>query len=96
MKKPEQWNEEERRIMNERDDVAMIKNPQLWTHYPFLPLKRGPFPDMEEGIIHTNDPTIVRKCNLLLIPRTLEEFRKLPATRYLTVEAIIGDGWLVD
>ena len=72
-------------------------NPAIWPHYPFLPVikkEQNHFPKL--GLILAGNPTKVFLGNLYLLPTTLEEFLKLPAEEFKTVDDMIASGWYID
>lgn len=80
-------------------DRAMMRNPDNWPVWPYLPLKRGDYSleNRNLGIlwVGTNGLT-VHFCYLFDLPKTAEEFKALPSQTYESVDEILADGWIVD
>ncbi len=86
---------EEARIIAERDDKAMIENPQLWPCWPVLPVvNRGAYdpehPLGNDGLIMSGRPTVVVLSNMFM-RRVVE-----PCIEYESVDALLAAGWTVD
>lgn len=87
---------------NERnDDVEIIRNPQLWPMWPYLPLKRptiAGFPECRLAVATAEPMTVVRiyKANLFNLPPTKEEFENTFDKEYESPEEVVWDGWQVD
>jgi hypothetical protein len=80
-------------------DIDWLQNQEIrWPYWPFCPIVRrsdnGGAP--EAAVVHANDVTRVVVSNVFALPKTYEEFEKLPHQQYASVEAIIDDGWEVD
>ena len=78
--------------------LAMMANPGRWPCWPFLPLVRvrgGGWPP-DQGLLWAGSGLTVHLCNLLMIPKSVEEFRALPSLTYGSLEEILNDGWEVD
>lgn len=85
---------EHERIIRERDHVAMMKTPDLWGCWPFLPLKRRRadhhLPDTAVLAEFSDAPrTRVYLCNMWA-------FNPAVFKDYESAEAIVADGWEVD
>lgn len=85
-------------------DKAMIQDPNKWPAWPFLPLKKGSYPSIEDkrlGVLY-HSPTWsdgkvhVIHCYLFAPPKTREELHATPSTVYESVDALLADGWVVD
>lgn len=80
------------------DHLKMIKTPDEWPAWPYLPIKRrdpnGGWPDCR--LLWIGAPNRVVEANLFALPKTKEEFLALPYTQYDSPEAIVADGWIVD
>lgn len=91
---------EQERIIRERDDLAMIKDEDMWTHWPVLPVVNrrvarlipedltDPFAGY--GLIMAGSPTKVWLTNLFI------RDPKAPVKEYPCIEALLEDGWKVD
>jgi len=86
-------------------DLLYIRTPQLWTHWPFLPLVRRPKDgEIELGVLvdlfgALNLPgygSTVFITNLFLLPRRLEDLLALPKEAFDTAEEVVRAGWVVD
>ena len=92
--------DEERRIIAERDDRAMILSEDLWCHWPVLPVvnrrlarlvpedPNDPFAGY--GLIMAGQPKKVWMTNLFI------RDPKAPVKEYPSIEALLADGWQVD
>jgi hypothetical protein len=83
-------------------NLVYFAAPQLWPEYPFLPIVRrkpgqdeecGPLLDAKGLYGRMGYSATVFKCNLFLIPRTLDEFLALPKETFDTPEEIFEAGW---
>jgi len=78
----------------------MISRPSVnsWTHFPFLPVKRGEFgKDMEYGVIWAaGSQLVIYECNIFMMPKILKDFKKLARWKYKSLDEMIDDGWIVD
>ncbi len=85
--------------------LHFLANPQLWQHWPFLPVvRRRPGCGEELGVVcdalHAlgvpGHSCTVFLTNLFLLPPTAAEFLALPAEVFDTPEELADAGWLVD
>lgn len=85
---------EARRIMAERDHAAMLRHPELWIWWPFLPLLKPVQDGVEELAVAVARPegrlSIVRGANLFSAAKCL--WRAEP----ITPDRVLAEGWLVD
>jgi hypothetical protein len=73
------------------EDVAMIKNPDRWPKWPFLPMTREP---NGVGLLRQEGQGyVVILANLFT---TLEAKLKANSIKYASAEAVVADGWRVD
>lgn len=91
-------------------DAAMIRNPDTWPSWPYLPMKKrdkngrqwGSVEDKCGGVLMATEETCknghptIHHVYLFGLPKTREEFRAAPTTRYDSIEAILADGWVID
>lgn len=88
------------------DDKGFILDPNRWPCWPWLPLKRGDH-SLENknlgllfhGSLETKEFTkgfTIYHTNLFGLPRSKEEWAKVPTTHYDTVDLLLADGWVVD
>lgn len=90
---------EEQRIVRERDDLAMMKNPNLWPAWPVLPIKKrnskGGFPESAFLIEAQDYKFVVVHGNIF---RMSEEgyFKTCKITKFDSFEDIISAGYTVD
>lgn len=89
--------QEAERIKRERDDVVMLKNPDLWPRWPLCPVKRYDkskphgFPDC--GVV-TEGRFVVFMVNLYRVsPGVFDSCEK---HEYESYEDMVADGWMVD
>src|SRR5262245_20536820 len=89
--------------MRERT-LQFASNPDLWLHWPFLPLVRRTKGEEELGLLYDtlhakNLPgfsSTVFKANLFLLPNSVEEFLALPKEVFDTWDELVAAGWTVD
>ena len=82
------------------EDIEMIRDPNRWPNWPFLPMKQ-----------YTNDSEYIRcriltpaeeggynmyNANLFRLPDNPEELKKTFVKHYALAEAVVLDGWIVD
>jgi hypothetical protein len=85
---------EAHRIFTEKDDLAMLNNPELWVHQPMLPVKRYVDGNTVCGVV-CEGMTLVAEANLFLtLDGDLGAKQKIH--RYESFEEIVKDGWIVD
>jgi hypothetical protein len=86
-------------------DLLFFREPQLWPHWPFLPLIRPrPGSDPALGVLFDargranlyGYSATVFLGNLLMLPDTLAEFLALPKLVYDLPEEMADAGWTVD
>lgn len=79
------------RISRERDDVAIMKTPQIWPCWPFLPVKRvrNGIETAVLGAFSEAPLTRLYLCNMY-------DFDHTKFKDYESAEAIAADGWIVD
>lgn len=86
----------DRDVVEQMNDVEMLKRPHLW-HHMVLPMKR-PYPDGRPGIQTAlamepaKDGSVTVQVNGNLFGALEETEMK----KYLDAEAVIDDGWRVD
>lgn len=71
-------------------DLAMLRNPDDWTFWPFLPVKRNG--GKELGYILAGELRVYHTNLFSDKPRILEA----SYTSYESFEALLADGWRVD
>lgn len=84
--------------------LQFVANPDLWQYWPFLPLVRRKNGEEELGLLydalHAKDlpgfSCTVWRCNLFLLPATLEELLAMPKEVFDTCEELVSSGWTVD
>ena len=87
-------------------DLLVMRDPELWSKWPFLPVVR-PSPDggeAELGVLYDarhvsgtyGFSATVFLVNLFLLPPTLDEFLALPRETFDTSEELADAGWTVD
>ena len=87
-------------------DLIVMRDPRLWSQWPFLPVIR-PSPDggeTELGVLYDartvsgtyGFSAIVFKVNLFLLPPTEAELLASPKRVYDTIDELAADGWSVD
>lgn len=86
-------------------DFRFFRNPQLWTHYPFLPLTRRAADGLQQlGLLYDArgvSSTYGYSCtvflaNLFFLPISEQAFLALPRCAYDTFDELADDGWCVD
>ena len=76
-------------IIKDRNHLEMMRSPDLWPRWPYLPIKRSRGHDVEcKVLVATNPPTII-DTNLWMI--TGQEERTV-----VDPEQLVADGWEVD
>jgi len=81
------------------NDQDMIKHPDAWPQWPYLPVKRrkGAKATLECGVIYEGTGIkTVRVANLFALPTEYQDFLTLPKYEYDSVDALLADGWVVD
>lgn len=80
------------------EDVAFMKDSDNWPAWPFLPLKKYKSNDSVCGVLWVadNKKAIIHLGNMFNLPKTKEEFKKLPTITYNSFEELVNDGWCVD
>lgn len=80
--------------MQERNDKAMMSNPDLWPNWPYLPIKR---PHAAEGMqcamLFATLPPVVILSNLF---DTSEDKKNAERVEYSDIDAVLNDNWVVD
>jgi hypothetical protein len=83
--------------MNERDDLAMMRDPDRWPVWPQLPIKRNKDgAPLELGrLLNTSlkDDTVAPIVRLGTI---FEPWSNAETIEYPDLEAVVADGWIVD
>jgi hypothetical protein len=86
-------------------DLLYLSTPALWPAWPLLPVVRrhadgkldcGLLYDCRDAPRLTGLAATVWLCNLFLLPRTLDEFLKLPRETFDSFEEVVAAGWRVD
>ncbi len=86
-------------------NLLFFTSPALWPIHPVLPLvRRRPGQEEEYGLLYDlkgafgllGYSATVWRCNVFLLPSTLEGFLALPKETYDTPEEIFDAGWRVD
>lgn len=86
-------------------DLMFLTRPELWPHWPFLPLvRRRRIEEEEYGVLFDalqaadlpGYSSTVFLTNLYLMPPSLDDFLRTPHETYDTAEEIIAAGWTVD
>ena len=87
-------------------DLLVMRNPQLWSKWPFLPVirpsKNGEDPEL--GVLYDaravsgtyGFSATVFKVNLFLLPDTEAQLFAGPKQVYDTIDELVTDGWSVD
>jgi len=85
--------------------LRFVQSPDLWPHWPLLPLvRRRPCREAELGVLFdavgacglTGYSRTVFFANLLLLPQRLDAFLALPRETYDTAEEVADADWRVD
>jgi hypothetical protein len=90
--------------VNQKRDLDMLKHPERWPHWPFLPMCKGkPGPMATTGLVvdlecgvddhHAAQPTVYLANIFSLSSVKLSKAEKI---EYPTLEAMLADGWWVD
>ena len=81
-------------------DVDMMRDPDRWTHWPILPVKRtdpravrSPSGRREIGVMGDGAGPTVMLRNLFASPRQIKEAKKM---EYLNFTELVQDGGRVD
>ena len=87
-------------------DLLVMRDPQLGSQWPFLPVVRTPPGGgaTERGVLYDarhvsgtyGYSATVFLCNLFEVPGTEAEFLALPHETYDTPEEVAAAGWVVD
>ncbi len=86
-------------------DLMFFTTPALWPAWPMLPVVRrhadgriecGLMYDCRDAARLSGFSATVWKCNLFLIPPTLEEFLAMARETFDTPEEVATAGWRVD
>lgn len=86
-------------------NLMFLTRPELWPHWPFLPLvRRHQHKEEEYGVLFdalkaselTGYSSTVFLTNLYLMPPKLDDFLEMPRETYDTPEEIVQAGWSVD
>ena len=87
-------------------NLEFINEPERWSRWPALPLKRSPsrFTDKrwkDEGILIAVEEHCwtVFLINMFMLPKSVKELvenSNVGRIVYPTPEAILADGWMVD
>jgi hypothetical protein len=87
-------------------DLVVMRNPQLWSKWPFLPVVRPASNggEMELGILYDarqvsgtyGFSATVFLVNLYLLPDTETELFAVPKCVYDSIDELVADGWTVD
>lgn len=86
-------------------DVLYLRSPELWAHWPFLPLVRRAQPGaLECGVLVDlfgacglpGYRATVFFANLFVLPRRLDDLLALPRESFDTADEIAAAGWCVD
>ena len=84
--------------------VLFLANPDLWPHWPFIPVVRRCSGEEELGVVYdareavdlTGYSATVWITNLFTLPTEFSEFLQLPKEVYDCAEELAGAGWRVD
>ena len=83
--------------------VLFLCTPALWPCWPFLPVVRRTAAGEELGVVFdartaqlTGRHATVYRCNLFLLPPTLDAFLALPREAFDSAEELADGGWRVD
>ncbi|MEM2174360.1 MAG: hypothetical protein QXI58_01865 [Candidatus Micrarchaeia archaeon] len=83
-------------------DEKIMKNPDEWPLWPFLPVKRIINDKYQFGILVDGDPDYENTVILAQMHhhiRSLNDYDKLkyyPKLKYNSIDEILKDGWVVD
>jgi len=87
-------------------DLMVMRDPQLWSKWPFLPVIRPPLAHAEPqlGVLYDaravsgtyGYTATVFLVNLYLLPDTEAELFAAPKRVYDTIDELVADGWAVD
>ena len=79
-------------------ELEMMKSPEDWPMYPYLPVKRyrdGGLPDV--GVmVKDGGPRIHHTDALAVVTLPQHLVSLLPAHEYESFDALLADGWQVD
>jgi len=87
------------KVLQEQDDVEMLKRPSLWPRWPIIPVKR--YPDGSNrprcGVVFDDrgDTWSVLLVNMFVLAE-LPLIDGVEKIVYDSPEAIVADGWMVD
>lgn len=94
--------ENERREKEKQEDLRMIKDPNTWGCWPILPMKKA----TGEGerpvgfLLATGKPKLYLRNFLDLrgigVQTVKEIDEKVQSREYVSFEAILDDGWIID
>ena len=79
----------------------MIATPRSWPVFPVLPLARSDR-GLDLGVLvccvcqDRQQVLTVIRANVLLLPPSVEELRKLPSEQFSSIDALLDAGWRVD
>ena len=84
--------------------LLFASTPELWQHWPFLPLVRRKNGEQELGLLYdalgarnlAGYRCTVYLCNLFLLPQTLEELLAMKHETFDNFEELVNAGWTVD
>jgi hypothetical protein len=84
--------------------VLFLANPELWPHWPFIPVVRRRSEEEEYGVVYdareaadmTGYTSTVFLTNLFMLPEDLQAFMRLPKEVFDTAEELAEAGWRVD
>jgi hypothetical protein len=85
-----------------KEDLKMMKDPDTWTHWPILPMKKVVGPEMPKMgfMLATGKPVVylTNMCDLrgLGVSTIQEVMEKVPSKEYASFEKILDDGWKID
>lgn len=82
------------------DDAQMIRDPDRWPAWPFLPLKRrdNSLESKNLAVLCADgkDTYTLYHVYLFDLPKSPEGWKNSPQTTYASIEALLQDGWIVD
>ena len=83
--------------MNKNTDLQFMRNPDKWPNWPLLPLKKkGDFHCQYAFITEQVGPPFYLYEGSIYEPKVTSSLQSLPKKAYLTLQAILDDGWEVD
>jgi hypothetical protein len=78
-----------------------LADPNKWPNWPYLPMKKYPKGGVGNSVLGivvegVDLKSVVYETNLFSLPKTPEGWVALPKHEYITLQALMNDGWIVD